>query len=185
MPGGSRLAPAAGFRDTSAQAGAGNRVRPREAGAVMGPMTVAELIPVLQVAIGPVILISGVGLLLLTMTNRLARVIDRSRILYRELRDDPSLDRTSTLAQMKMLTERARMLQGAITLASVSILLAAVLVIVLFLTAVFGWEDAWLISGLFIAGMLALIGSLVMFIRDLNRSLDALQLELRQIGPPA
>ncbi|MFN9975717.1 MAG: DUF2721 domain-containing protein, partial [Phycisphaerae bacterium] len=33
--------------------------------------TVPDLIPVLQVAIGPVILISGVGLLLLSMTNRL------------------------------------------------------------------------------------------------------------------
>ena len=35
-----------------------------------------ELIPVLQVAIGPVILISGVGLLLLTLTNRFGRIID-------------------------------------------------------------------------------------------------------------
>jgi hypothetical protein len=151
----------------------------------MGPITVAELIPVLQVAVGPVILVSGVGLLLLTMTNRLARVIDRSRLLYRELRDEPSLDRPSVLAQLKTLTERARMIQGAITLASVSMLLAAVLVIVLFLTAVFGWEDPWLIGTLFIGCMLALIGSLVMFIRDLYRALDALQVEIRQIAPPA
>lgn len=152
----------------------------------MGPITVTELIPVLQVAIGPVILISGVGLLLLTMTNRLARVIDRSRLLYRELRDNPSFDRPSALTQMKTLTERARMIQSAIILASVSVLLAAVLVIVLFLTAVLGWEDAWLIGVLFISCMLVLIGSLVMFIRDLNRSLDALQVEMRQIesAPP-
>jgi hypothetical protein len=151
----------------------------------MGTLTVSELIPVLQVAIGPVILVSGVGLLLLTMTNRLARVIDRSRLLYRELRDDPSLDRCSALAQMKTLTERAHTIQGAITLASVSVLLAALLVIVLFLTAVLGWEDAWLIGVVFIGCMLSLIGSLVMFIRDLNRSLVALEMELRQIEPPA
>ena len=48
---------------------------------------VRELIPVLQVAIGPVILISGVGLLLLTMTNRYGRTIDRARHLVRELRE--------------------------------------------------------------------------------------------------
>jgi hypothetical protein len=48
--------------------------------------SLTELIPVLQMAIGPVILISGVGLLLLSMTNRLGRVIDRARLLYRELR---------------------------------------------------------------------------------------------------
>ena len=43
--------------------------------------SVNQLIPNLQVAIGPVIFISGVGLLLLTMTNRFARVIDRTRSL--------------------------------------------------------------------------------------------------------
>ena len=44
-------------------------------------LTLTELIPILQIAVGPVILISGVGLLLLSMTNRLGRAIDRARIL--------------------------------------------------------------------------------------------------------
>jgi len=147
----------------------------------MDGITVAELIPVLQVAVGPVILVSGVGLLLLTMTNRLARVIDRSRLLYRELRDHPSTERESVVAQMRMLNDRALMIQRAITLAAVSVLLAAVLVIVLFLTALFRWENPWLIGLLFIGCMLSLIGSLLMFIRDLNRSLIALQLEVGQL----
>ncbi len=82
---------------------------------------------------------------------------------------------------MRMLNDRARMLQRAITLAAVSVLLAAVLVIVLFLTALFRWENPWLIGLLFIVCMLSLIGSLLMFIRDLNRSLIALQLEVGQL----
>ena len=45
---------------------------------------VAQMIPVLQTAIGPMILISGLGLILLTMTNRLGRTIDRVRILTAE-----------------------------------------------------------------------------------------------------
>ena len=44
-----------------------------------------QIIPELRDAIGPVILISGVGLLLLTMTNRLGRTIDRARQLKAEL----------------------------------------------------------------------------------------------------
>ncbi len=151
----------------------------------MGAITVADLIPVLQVAVGPVILVSGVGLLLLTMTNRLARVIDRSRLLYRELLASPGTDRLNTLAQLRTLDERARLLQRAITLASVSVLLAALLVIVLFLTAIFRWEDPWLIGLLFIVCMLSLIGSLLAFIRDLNRSLEALRLEVDQVEASA
>ena len=42
----------------------------------------ARLVPILQVAIGPAILISGVGLLLLTMTNRFGRIIHRARQLW-------------------------------------------------------------------------------------------------------
>ena len=38
-------------------------------------VTVAELIPVLQMAVGPTVLISGVGLLILSLTNRLGRVV--------------------------------------------------------------------------------------------------------------
>ena len=38
----------------------------------------------LQLAVSPVILISAYGLLLLSMTNRLGRAIDRARLLVRE-----------------------------------------------------------------------------------------------------
>jgi hypothetical protein len=49
-------------------------------------MSLTDLITTLQLSIGPVILISGVGLILLSMTNRLARVIDRSRLLSQDIR---------------------------------------------------------------------------------------------------
>ena len=140
--------------------------------------SVSQLIPVLQTAIGPVILISGVGLLLLTMTNRLGRVIDRSRILSRDLRKAEEADRTLIRGQLDILTRRAQLIRSAIALASISVLLASILVIVLFLTALFQLEDAWLITALFIGCMLALIGSLIAFIRDINLSLVALRLEL-------
>jgi hypothetical protein len=143
------------------------------------PLTsVNELIPVLQVAIGPVILISGVGLLLLTMTNRYGRVIDRSRLLCRELRDVPGADRERILAQLGILMGRAELIRLAILLAGVSVLLAATLIIVLFLTALLGLEVAWLISLLFGGCMLALIGSLLAFIVDVDRSLAAVKLEV-------
>ena len=45
-------------------------------------ISLSELVPILQIAIGPAILISGVGLLLLSMTNRLGRVIDRALQLH-------------------------------------------------------------------------------------------------------
>ena len=141
-----------------------------------------ELIPVLQVAIGPVILISGVGLLLLTLTNRYGRTIDRSRQLIRELRELAGADRQRLEGQIEILYRRARGIRLSIWLAGVSVLLASVLIIVLFLTALWKLEVGLLISLLFIACMVSLSGSLVAFIRDMNLSLGALTLELGYRG---
>ena len=139
---------------------------------------VHELIPVLQVAIGPVILISGVGLLLLTLTNRYGRTIDRSRQIVREKRECAEADRYRLEGQVEILYRRARVIRLSILLSGVSVLLASLLIIVLFLTALFKLEVGLLISLLFIACMVSLSGSLVAVIRDINLSLGALKLEL-------
>ena len=137
-----------------------------------------ELIPVLQVAVGPVILISGVGLLLLSLTNRFGRAADRSRQLAREMRDSQGEDRRRLAAQVENLYQRSNLIKTAIVLATVSLVMAALLIIVLFIAALMKLEVGFLISILFIGCMVALIASLVTFIRDINLSLMALKLEL-------
>ncbi len=137
-----------------------------------------DLVPSLQVAIGPVILVSGVGLLLLSMTNRLGRVIDRSRLLALELRSGGA-DHHHARSQLEILARRARLIRQAITLAIVSALAAAMLIITLFVAAVFELEAVGvLVAALFIGCMVALIGALVAFLRDINLSLEALKLDV-------
>ncbi|GAH39646.1 unnamed protein product, partial [marine sediment metagenome] len=132
--------------------------------------------------IGPVILISGIGLLLLTMTNRLGRAIDRARILVGTLPNTTETRRDKIAAQLQILWRRARLIRLAIALASVSALAAAILIIVLFLTALWQIETSWIIVILFIVCMMCLIGSLALFIHDINQSLAALKLELEAEG---
>jgi hypothetical protein len=138
---------------------------------------VHELVPVLQVAVGPVILVSGVGLLLLTMTNRLGRIVDRARFLYRQLAAAGDTERERTLAQMRILRRRALLVQRAIALATLSVLLSAGLVIVLFTGALLRLQAAWLAVVLFMAAMASLILALVLFLADVRQSLRALELE--------
>ena len=140
--------------------------------------TVSELIPTLQVAIGPVVLISGIGLLILSMTNRLGRVIDRGRSLVRELSEIPERNHARVIEQLHILSRRAELLRRAITFATLSVLLAAVLIISLFITAVFQLEDAWLIGILFVSALTSLIVSLVAFLQDLDQSLVAFKLDI-------
>jgi uncharacterized membrane protein len=141
-------------------------------------MTLDQLIPVLQVAVGPAILISGDGLLLLTMTNRLGRVIDRSRQLVSTAKNAEIPERENSQAQLKILLNRGRLLRSAIFMAAMSALLAALLVILIFLSVLMKWQIGWLISIIFMGSMLGIMGSLVSFLRDVNVTLHALELEI-------
>jgi hypothetical protein len=144
----------------------------------MAATSLRELIPVLQVAIGPVILISGVGLVLLTLTNRFGRAVDRSRHLLREMRESGDAHHQGLAQQVEILHRRAGLLRLSIILAVVSVLLASILIIVLFLTALLNLELVLFISLLFIGCMSSLIVSLSAFIKDIHLSLVALRLEL-------
>jgi hypothetical protein len=150
----------------------------------MSPSTLSldALIPALQLAIGPVILISGVGLLLLCMTNRIARVIDRARRVFAEREGSANDERDDCESTLGILSRRARILRASIAMASFSVLLVAMLVILLFCGALFRLEIASVIVSLFVGCMCSLIGSLVCFLWDVNLSLQALWLDMPDGG---
>ena len=141
-------------------------------------MQFTEYTSIVQTAISPVILISGVGLLILSMTNRFGRVLDRSRQLGDLLRNAPEGERKRLASQLQILVKRARLLRLAISFATLSALVAAILVIALFFTAFLHVEAVLLNAVLFIGCLVSLILSLLTFLQDINLSLSALSLEL-------
>jgi len=144
-------------------------------------MHLEQIVPILQLAIGPVIVISGVGLLLLSMTNRFGRIIDRSRILAVSKHKGSAADGIHNIdEQLQIMTRRARLLRAAIAFVSISLLLDSLLIITLFLVELIGFNGTLLIITLFICCMLALIIGLLYFIADINVSLAALKLETSQ-----
>lgn len=141
-------------------------------------MSLTNLIPTLQLAIGPAILISGIGLILLSMTNRIGRVIDRSRQLTHDLRETSEAEREKILAEVRVLWLRAKITRAGIALAVLSALLAALLIISLFLGALLKLGIATILVALFVMCMICLIGALLLFFWDINLSLKALGLEM-------
>jgi hypothetical protein len=108
----------------------------------------------------------------------LGRVVDRSRLLGEALRNAPQQERRRLESQLTILFRRARLLRSAISFATLSVLVAAILVIALFLTAFLHVEVVLLSAILFIACLVSLIISLLAFLQDINLSLAALKLEL-------
>ena len=141
-------------------------------------MTLDQLVPILQAAVGPAIFITGVGLLLSSMNNRIGRIIDRSRVVVQMNRKTEGAERERYTAQLDILWRRAKLMQLAMSQAAVGALLAAILVIVLFLDALLGFKNPAPPVALFIGCLASIILALVNFIRDINLSLHALKLEL-------
>ncbi|MFY9141324.1 DUF2721 domain-containing protein [Sulfuricurvum sp.] len=141
-------------------------------------MLLAELINTLQLAIGPVILISGVGLIILSLTNRFGRIVDRTRQLSVEYRSSSGADLERILSELKILTVRAKVIKGSNFLAVLSVLLVSIIIIGLFWSALYNFNITYLLIVLFISSIISLIASLFLFIYDLELSLRALWIEL-------
>jgi len=135
-------------------------------------------LPLIQLAVTPVILITGLGSLLLTMTNRLGRIVDRTRILAGQVRLAEGEEREHLERQLKTMFQRAKLVRLAVTLAATSMFLSALLVVVIFLSALIERELSGVIVGLFFAGIVFLLGSLAAFIRDIFLSLVAVGTEV-------
>ena len=86
------------------------------------PMSdVSAVAHVIQLAVAPVFLLTGIGAMLGVMTNRLSRVIDRARALEARL-DGASSQQVALLqADLHVLVRRAALVGSAITLGTTTL----------------------------------------------------------------
>lgn len=121
---------------------------------------------VIHAAIAPVFLLTGVGALLSVLTGRLGRIIDHARKWEERLPQLQGDAAQLATDRLKTLSKRARLVNRAISLAVVCALLVCSVIVTLFLSAYYVKDLDLTIAWLFIAAMLALIGSLLTFLRE-------------------
>ncbi len=146
----------------------------------MDALPASQLLPTIQAAVTPVILISGMGLLLLTMTNRMGRIMDRTRDYAAQIRQSAAGEREHLEAMLESTWRRAKIVRLALTFATSSMLMSAALVIVIFLGVVLQRDLGGLMLALFVAAILLLIAALLAFLRDVFVSLSALRVEVQR-----
>lgn len=146
-----------------------------------GISTVAHVI---QLAVAPVFLLTGVGALLSVLINRLARVVDRFRVLERHLPDTGDGEPAPLQPEMRILSRRARLIHWAITLCTVCALFVCVVIATLFVGSVVGIDLSGTIALLFIAAMLALIAGLLSFLREITLATGSIHVSLSGSGLP-
>ena len=145
-------------------------------------MNPVNLLAVIQAAIAPVVLISGVGLLLLTLSARLGRIVDRTRLVAAELHAAPQGERGPLEHQLAVLRRRARLIRLSLTLSASAVALIGVLMTLLFLGLVLGWNVTLACTLLFVAALTCVVVAMFVFVRELSESLVAHELSIRPHG---
>ncbi|MGB4811126.1 MAG: DUF2721 domain-containing protein [Methylophilaceae bacterium] len=128
----------------------------------------------IQQSVAPVFLLMGVSTLLGVLTGRLGRVVDRFRELNEHC-ESPEAQAGSPSCknykiELQLLATRAHWVQKAIALCTLTLLLVALIIAVLFLGVAMNWHSSWLVPPLFIATMLSLVVGLGCFLHEIYLS---------------
>lgn len=137
-----------------------------------------DIAHVIQLSVAPVFLLSGIGAMLGVLTNRLSRAVDRARKLEADLDDADEARQEDAQSQLLVLSRRAWLISMAISLCTACALLICMLIVALFLSTVFAADLSLTVAGLFVAAMLAFIGALLAFLREVYLATNVLR-----IGP--
>ena len=124
---------------------------------------------IIQLSIAPVFLLTGVGTNLLVLTNRLARIIDRSRALEDKIETEGigALPNESVQEESLVLFRRAQKINRAIALSTLCALLICLVVAVLFLDDAFNLKLDSVIAARFVMGLVGLTGSYIYLLREI------------------
>jgi hypothetical protein len=129
--------------------------------------------PVIQLAIAPVFLLTAIGALIGVHTGRLARAVDRTRILEERQAKGPSDSSTPVRNELEVLRHRMRLIYLAIALDVISALLVGLTILTAFLDAFLDMNLSRFIALLFVGAMFAFIASLVAFLREIFLAVTA------------
>jgi hypothetical protein len=144
--------------------------------ATMNGIQIVDIAHAIQLALAPVFLLSGIGVMLGVLTNRLARTVDRARKVEESLREATAPDIPEALAQLLVASRRARFINVSITLCTIAALLVAMVVALLFSSTFVPINLAAYVAALFVAAMVALVGALLSFLVEIRIATAALRI---------
>jgi hypothetical protein len=133
----------------------------------------------MSASISPIVLISGVGLILLSLTNRLGRTIDRARAIVAEISSGAVKDEKKKRIQLRIIYRRSRILRSSIVAIAFSILTSSLIVPVILVMEFFNVNLKVLGIFFFMLSVTGVIVSAIFFLVDVVLTLNALNYEVR------
>ncbi len=143
----------------------------------MLPDPLSAVARVIQLSVAPVFLLTSLGTILGVLGTRLARIGDRARDLVERFADVPDARRADVRAALEKLALRRRLIQAAITFATLAALLVCVLIAMAFVGSIVHADYSHLVAGLFIAAMVSFIVALLAFLGEVMVAVRSVSIE--------
>ena len=142
----------------------------------MDGIEVVDIAHAINLAVAPVFLLSGIGVLLGVLTNRLARIVDRARKIEDSLQQATASSPDDARGQLRVASRRARFINVSITLSTVAALLVALVIALLFASTFVPINLAGSVALIFVLAMTALVGALLSFLLEVRVAIAALRI---------
>ena len=131
----------------------------------------------IQLALGPVFLLSGVGITLSMLTTRLSRIVDRARTLEDQRERTTDEERLKRIDRdLRVIWRRTRYINSAIGLSTISALLVTLVVTLLFASEFVPLGVGGAIAMMFVASMACLSSAFLMFLLEVRIAISALRI---------
>lgn len=144
---------------------------------MINPVNVAEVPQAIQLALGPVFLLTGIAGILNVMTGRLARIIDRARQIA-EGEGRPESPRGLHREELQFLERRRTLASSAITACTLAALLVCTVIAALFIEEMLDAPLKALIGLLFTGATLALVAGLAFFLREVRMATHSVRIHV-------
>lgn len=131
---------------------------------------VSDVAHIIQLALAPVFLLTGVGAFLNVCTGRLARIIDRARVISPMILTGRGQEHDRLVEELRVLDQRMGIVDIAILLSVISAGLVCLVVVLLFAAEVVGRPLGTVIALFFIASMLSQAAAFASFILEIRLS---------------
>ena len=128
---------------------------------------IGDIAHVIQLAVAPVFLLTGIAALISTLNARLGRIVDRRRAIQERPSDPAQPHGVESGMELHFLSRRIRIIYVAIFCAVVAALMVCLVVGGAFLGALLAIDLARAVAVIFIIAMFALIACLSLFLREI------------------
>jgi hypothetical protein len=141
---------------------------------------IPEISHVIQLAVAPVFLLAGIGTIMGTLVNRLARIVDRARALESLVRHGDAPPGTEVTEEVRLLRRRARAVHTAIALLVTCALLVTLLISAAFLGAFITTDVSRIVAVMFVVAMFAFSGALLAFLHEIWLAMWSFRIDIER-----